>query len=191
MTDVQDEVKDEVADTSMERDESAEASGTGETGKGKKRRHLTGVDPSAILSEGRSKRRKTPTPEPEDKLGSKDHAQDPKDKERAKRLGMEIYNKIIAQKDREWVNGKARADSPRGGSMSEPFIKLPNKASWHAGNANVADMSQRSFPDYYETIPHPISLEIVHAKLQSSSYETLGAVTTDLGQIFWNAKRCE
>ena len=62
---------------------------------------MTGVDPSAILSEGRSKRRKTPTPEPEDKAGNKNNGNDPKDKERAKRLGMEIYNKIMGQKDRE------------------------------------------------------------------------------------------
>ncbi|ORX41076.1 Bromodomain-containing protein [Kockovaella imperatae] len=154
------DVKDEEGDKSMEREDSGGPSGTGDGGRSKKRRNLRGVDPSLIISQDRSKRRKTPTPEPEAR-DSKD-AVDPKDKDRAKRLGMEIYEKIMASKDKE------------GGSMAEPFIKLPNK---------------RSFPDYYETIPHPISLEMVHARLQSSSYETLGAVCSDLGQIFWNAKR--
>ena len=32
---------------------------------------------------------------------------------------------------------------------------------------------------------------MVHSKLQSSSYETLKDVITDLSQIFINAKRCE
>jgi hypothetical protein len=50
---------------------------------------------------------------------------------------------------------------------------------------------QRSFPDYYETIKHPMSLEMVHQKLVSKSYETVKDVVADLGQIFNNAKRCE
>lgn len=50
---------------------------------------------------------------------------------------------------------------------------------------------QRQFPDYYETIKHPMSLEQVQQKLDASSYQTLRDVTNDIGQIFNNAKRCE
>jgi len=50
---------------------------------------------------------------------------------------------------------------------------------------------QKEFPDYYETIKHPMSLEMVHAKLQAGQYQTLGQVTTDMGTIWNNAKRCE
>lgn len=49
---------------------------------------------------------------------------------------------------------------------------------------------KRSFPDYYETIKHPISLEMVHEKLEAKSYQTFKEVTVDIGQIFNNAKRC-
>ena len=50
---------------------------------------------------------------------------------------------------------------------------------------------QRAFPDYYETIKVPMSLEIVHQRLEDGSYDTLKAVVADIGQIFNNAKRCE
>lgn len=68
--------------------------------RGKKR---LGVDPSLILSEGRSKRRRTPSPDPED--GHDEHdgggSHDPKDPERAKRLGYGIYNRIMGEKTKE------------------------------------------------------------------------------------------
>jgi hypothetical protein len=54
----------------------------------------------------------------------------------------------------------------------------------------VADV-QRAFPDYYETIKVPMSLEIVHQRLEDGSYDTLKAVVADIGQIFNNAKRCK
>jgi hypothetical protein len=59
---------------------------------GKKRR--LGVDPSLIISDGRSKRRRTPTPEPEETAG-KEEVNDPKDKARAQALGRDIYNEIM------------------------------------------------------------------------------------------------
>lgn len=52
-------------------------------------------------------------------------------------------------------------------------------------------MVQRSFPDYYETIKHPMCLEMVDKKLKAKEYETLKDVIADLGQIFNNAKRCK
>lgn len=79
--------------------------------------------------------------------------------------------------------------------MAEPFVKLPNKVGF-AGlqverNVDKAISSQRQFPDYYETIKHPMSLEQVQQKLDALSYQTLRDVTNDIGQIFNNAKRCE
>jgi len=63
------------------------------------RKKRLGVDLSLILSEQRSKRRKTPTPEPEQQKGQE--ANDPKDAERAKTLGMQIYQKIMDANDTE------------------------------------------------------------------------------------------
>lgn len=50
---------------------------------------------------------------------------------------------------------------------------------------------QRAFPDYYETIKVPMSLEMVHERLENGTYDSLKAVVGDIGQIFNNAKRCE
>ncbi|KAK4687188.1 hypothetical protein P7C73_g2928, partial [Tremellales sp. Uapishka_1] len=129
----------------------------------KQRRRRMGVDPSLILSEGRSKRRKTPTPPPagEDEAEAKGE-NDPKDPARAKLLGGQIMKQIMEQKDKD------------GHSLSYHFTKLPNK---------------RAFPDYFEIIKHPMSLEMVQAKLDASAYETLRDVCNDLSQIFNNAKR--
>ena len=62
-----------------------------------------GVDPSLIISDGRSKRRKTPTPTPETDVKKEDGAgdRDPKDTERANTLGREIYQKILGLTDKE------------------------------------------------------------------------------------------
>jgi hypothetical protein len=49
---------------------------------------------------------------------------------------------------------------------------------------------QKQFPDYYETIKHPMCLDDVRQKLDKQEYETLKEVTADIGQIFINAKRC-
>ena len=80
------------AEGSVEREEN-----DGPVKRGK--RVLKGLDSSLILSTDRSKRRRTPTPEPADE--SKDDVLDPQDRERAKRLGMEMYRKIMAQRDKQ------------------------------------------------------------------------------------------
>lgn len=74
-----------------------------------------------------------------------------------------------------------------GESMSEPFLVLPNKVSLQL---RLVLTVQREFPDYYETIKHPMSLEMVHKKLEKKEYNTLKEVCADLGQIWNNAKRC-
>lgn len=58
-----------------------------------------GVDPSLIIAEGgRSKRRRTPSPQPEQK---EQVNLDPKDSARAQELGMVIYEKIMDSKTKE------------------------------------------------------------------------------------------
>lgn len=63
------------------------------------RKKRLGVDPSLIISEDRPKRRKTPTPEPV--VEDEPEVVDPKDPERATRLGLEVYQKIMDKKDSE------------------------------------------------------------------------------------------
>ncbi|WWC92244.1 uncharacterized protein L201_007198 [Kwoniella dendrophila CBS 6074] len=129
-----------------------------------------GVDPTLIISDDkRSKRKRTQSQEPEHQLNQNQQNQqhvvddkDPKDPVKAKELGYVIYRKIMDNK------------SSDGDEMAHPFIKLPNK---------------RALPDYYETIKHPLSLEMVQQKLDASEYQTLKDVCADLGQIFNNAKR--
>ncbi|KAK8850478.1 hypothetical protein IAR55_004396 [Kwoniella newhampshirensis] len=128
----------------------------------KTRKRRLGVDPSLIISEERSKRRRTPSVDPEHGDEDVKGAVEIRDPVKVKELGYVIYNRILESRD------------PDGEDMSQPFIKLPSK---------------RSFPDYYETIKHPMSLEVVHNKLVASEYQTLKEVCADLGQIFNNAKR--
>ncbi|WWD20660.1 hypothetical protein CI109_105136 [Kwoniella shandongensis] len=128
----------------------------------KTRKRRLGVDPSLIISEERSKRRRTPSLDPEHGDEEVKGAVEIRDPAKVKEFGLSIYNRILQSKDSD------------GEDMSQPFIKLPNK---------------RSFPDYYETIKHPMSLEIVHQKLLAGEYQTLKEVCADLGQIFNNAKR--
>lgn len=68
------------------------------------RKRRLDVNPNLIISEERSKRRRTPSHEPEDRKpnGTKDDdAADPKDPERAKALGDELVKKILDTKDSE------------------------------------------------------------------------------------------
>ena len=50
---------------------------------------------------------------------------------------------------------------------------------------------QRQYADYYQVIKSPMSLEIIHRKLEAQEYETLEAVRNDFSLIFNNAKRCK
>ncbi len=85
---------------SIKYEEPAPASSeTGDHNTKVKKRRLFGVDPSLILSEERSKRRRTPSPEPEG--DEKQAVLDPKDPERAKQLGMQVYRRIMETEDSE------------------------------------------------------------------------------------------
>lgn len=106
---------------------------TGDHPRVKKKR--LGVDPSLIISDGRSKRRKTPdeTPEMEDKK-EQGLDRDPKDAEKAAQVGRELYQKLVATTDKECVNvppadERAQLISYRGEELALPFMKLPNKVS--------------------------------------------------------------
>lgn len=50
---------------------------------------------------------------------------------------------------------------------------------------------QRQYADYYQVIKAPMSLEIIHRKLEAQEYDTLEAVRNDFSLIFNNAKRCK
>jgi hypothetical protein len=69
------------------------------------RRKRMGVDPSLIISEERSKRRRTPSPAPEmdGKVKKEDGADaaDPKDPEKAAAVGKELYDKLMDVKSKE------------------------------------------------------------------------------------------
>lgn len=69
------------------------------------RRKRMGVDPSLIISEERSKRRRTPSPAPETegKVKKEDggDAADPKDPEKAAAVGKELYAMLMGLKGKE------------------------------------------------------------------------------------------
>jgi chromatin structure-remodeling complex subunit RSC4 len=49
--------------------------------------------------------------------------------------------------------------------------------------------SKRAYPDYYQVIKRPVSLNQVKEGLDRNQYPTLEAVKNDLEQCFVNAKR--
>uniref|UniRef100_A0A8D0F418 Protein polybromo-1 n=1 Tax=Strix occidentalis caurina TaxID=311401 RepID=A0A8D0F418_STROC len=62
----------------------------------------------------------------------------------------------------------------QGQLISEPFFHLPSK---------------KKYPDYYQQIKTPISLQQIRTKLKNHEYETLDQLETDLNLMFENAKR--
>lgn len=100
------EVKEETfaAVNGSEEPQGSEDHEAGDQPRVRKKRTL-GVDPSLIISDGRSKRRKTPTPQPETDVKKEQGGvdRDPKDPERAASLGSEIYKKVVDMKDKEYV----------------------------------------------------------------------------------------
>ncbi|XP_069668528.1 protein polybromo-1 isoform X5 [Haliaeetus albicilla] len=62
----------------------------------------------------------------------------------------------------------------QGQLISEPFFHLPSK---------------KKYPDYYQQIKAPISLQQIRTKLKNHEYETLDQLEADLNLMFENAKR--
>ncbi|XP_059519330.1 protein polybromo-1 isoform X27 [Myotis daubentonii] len=62
----------------------------------------------------------------------------------------------------------------QGQLIAEPFFHLPSK---------------KKYPDYYQQIKMPISLQQIRTKLKNQEYETLDHLECDLNLMFENAKR--
>ncbi|XP_035306729.1 protein polybromo-1 isoform X10 [Cricetulus griseus] len=62
----------------------------------------------------------------------------------------------------------------QGQLIAEPFFHLPSK---------------KKYPDYYQQIKMPISLQQIRTKLKNQEYETLDHLDCDLNLMFENAKR--
>ncbi|XP_041130256.1 protein polybromo-1-like isoform X3 [Polyodon spathula] len=62
----------------------------------------------------------------------------------------------------------------QGQLVAEPFLQLP---------------SRKEYPDYYQQIKQPISLQQIRNKMKNNEYENLDQVDADLNLMFENAKR--
>ncbi|XP_066520452.1 polybromo 1, like [Hoplias malabaricus] len=62
----------------------------------------------------------------------------------------------------------------QGQLLTEPFLQLP---------------SRREYPDYYQQIKQPISLQQIREKIRSNEYEGVDQLEADLTTMFENAKR--
>ncbi|XP_047439058.1 polybromo 1, like isoform X1 [Mugil cephalus] len=82
---------------------------------------------------------------------------------------MEMSNPIFQLY--EAVRG---ARNNQGQLFSEPFQQLP---------------SRREYPDYYQQIKHPISLQQIRSKMKNGEYESVDQIDADLNLMFENAKR--
>uniref|UniRef100_A0A8D3E6I9 Protein polybromo-1 n=1 Tax=Scophthalmus maximus TaxID=52904 RepID=A0A8D3E6I9_SCOMX len=82
---------------------------------------------------------------------------------------MEMSNPIFQLY--EAVRG---ARNSQGQVFSEPFQHLP---------------SRREYPDYYQQIKQPITLQQIRAKMKNGEYESLDQMEADLNLMFENAKR--
>ncbi|XP_076870389.1 polybromo 1, like isoform X5 [Brachyhypopomus gauderio] len=66
------------------------------------------------------------------------------------------------------------ARNTQGQLLSEPFLQLP---------------SRREYPDYYQQIKHPISLQQIRDNMRNGDYEGVEQMEADLTTMFENAKR--
>ncbi|XP_041447007.1 protein polybromo-1-like, partial [Xenopus laevis] len=62
----------------------------------------------------------------------------------------------------------------RGQLIAEPFFHLPSK---------------KKYPDYYQQIKNPVSLQQIRSKLKNQEYDGLEQLESDLNLMFENAKR--
>ncbi|XP_056606177.1 polybromo 1, like isoform X1 [Triplophysa dalaica] len=66
------------------------------------------------------------------------------------------------------------ARSVSGQLLAEPFLQLP---------------SRREYPDYYQQIKNPVSLQQIREKMKNGDYEGVEQMESDLSLMFENAKR--
>ncbi|XP_076125032.1 polybromo 1, like isoform X1 [Alosa pseudoharengus] len=66
------------------------------------------------------------------------------------------------------------ARNTQGQLLAEPFLQLP---------------SRREYPDYYQQIKQPISLQQIREKMKNGEYEGVEQMDLDLNLMFENAKR--
>ncbi|XP_053083062.1 protein polybromo-1 isoform X2 [Pangasianodon hypophthalmus] len=62
----------------------------------------------------------------------------------------------------------------QGQLIAEPFLQLP---------------SRKDYPDYYQQISQPISLQQIRDKMKNNEYESVEQIDADLNVMFENAKR--
>ncbi|XP_072928806.1 protein polybromo-1 isoform X4 [Hemitrygon akajei] len=62
----------------------------------------------------------------------------------------------------------------QGQLLAQPFLRLPSK---------------KDYPDYYQQIKHPMSLQIIRQKLKNNEFENLDQLESDMNLMFENAKR--
>ncbi|KAG9483802.1 hypothetical protein GDO78_009626, partial [Eleutherodactylus coqui] len=62
----------------------------------------------------------------------------------------------------------------QGQLIAEPFFHLPSK---------------KKYPDYYQQIKNPVSLQQIRTKLKNQDYDSLDQLEADLNLMFENAKR--
>ncbi|XP_048462115.1 protein polybromo-1 isoform X4 [Rhincodon typus] len=62
----------------------------------------------------------------------------------------------------------------QGQLLAEPFFRLPSK---------------KDYPDYYQQIKNPMSLQQIRQKLKSNEFENLDQMEADMNLMFENAKR--
>ncbi|GAA6037912.1 hypothetical protein JCM8097_009487 [Rhodosporidiobolus ruineniae] len=136
-----------------------------------KKKKRTGVDASLILDAPRQRKRREgsrevdlPSTRGRVENNPNVRARTAEEFQEVQRLGMILYDKLIAQVDPH--------DSSR--PLWPAFGQLP---------------SPQSFPDYYQMIKKPIALDSIKQKLDNRNYVCLADVRTDMNQIFVNAKR--
>ncbi|KAM9482460.1 polybromo 1, like isoform 1-T2 [Clarias gariepinus] len=66
------------------------------------------------------------------------------------------------------------ARNTQGQLIAEPFLQLP---------------SRREYPDYYQQIKNPISIQQIREKMRNGEYEGIEQMESDLNSMFENAKR--
>uniref|UniRef100_A0A8C1X8C5 Protein polybromo-1 n=1 Tax=Cyprinus carpio TaxID=7962 RepID=A0A8C1X8C5_CYPCA len=62
----------------------------------------------------------------------------------------------------------------QGQLLAEPFFQLP---------------SRKDYPNYFQQISHPVSLQTIRSKMKNNEYESVEQIDTELNLMFENAKR--